>query len=1060
MNKRFLFFLGISIGLIGLFTLFAPATARTVSAAAFCECVAYVQNRFGLPTGAGIAANWNDGFLQSHGFSSVSVRVGAIVVMEGTHPDVSSTAGHVGVVESYNSSTGKITVRGANQGASNLTTEYNCNNVNSVTFSTSVHGRSDISFWERQQAQVGDVRIEVRNGSNQLMGADIGLRLSNGAVYGASSATGVYTVSSIPVGSATISARNGSLYTERNVTISTGSNNFTLFLGTQCTRSSDSITPRDCPPIGNDNAQFIADITVPDGTVFSPNNTFTKTWRIKNNGTSTWSTGYKLAFQYGYSMSAPGEVSISRSVAPGSTIDISVNMTAPSSAGSYRGNWKMKNAAGTTFGELIWVDIRVQGGSSGGQVKLYALANFESLLGSYSPGSTQDPNRNSYSLDIPSGWSVITYRGNNYDGESRCWNTRVPNLQDHSDWQNKIDSMIVYDYDRCPPPVTDTTAPTGRMTAPAMNSSMTGPVIRLAATASDNMSGVKKVDFYAWSNDSWSNQQWIYLGTDTSSPYEYDWNVSGLGANTGAFVTINVTDNANNESGYIWDPNWTSFSISNVVNVPNAPVLANPFDGNSMRTDQAPYLTWSGNGTQYYGEMWGGPNGTQSFGWQSETFKPMGLQPGGYIYKWRVKARNSAGESAWSPTWSFSVGDCSYYTNSSAILFFSTNCYGYISVISLGETNLSNHNDKTKSIYIPTGKSVRVWSDFNRTGASKCLTSTAWNLDGYLYDNGTPIFASGASTISSVEFFNSNNCNTVAVPTLSSPANNLVASPGQTVTLQWSGVGTEYYGELSGGPNGTQTFGWQTQTSKSISSLTTNFTYKWRVKARSGGIESGWSAYRTFYIGDCNTLTNTQAVIFDDSDCHQPLWSAPASGVTNDLGQYNDRAESMFVPAGKSVRVWSDINRTGSTKCITGIVWNFANLQYENGAVIGNTISSIESFTTNNCTAPVVPTGCAAVTYNGAILYNNKNCSGTSKLLNTTTFTKLVVPINNNVNSIYVKPGWSVKLFENKDKTGGKLCVNTKTSLDGLVYSNGKKVLKNGVSTVSAAKLFKTSSCK
>src|SRR5512135_3467629 len=48
-----------------------------------------------------------------------------------------------------------------------------------------------------------------------------------------------------------------------------------------------------------DRAQFIADVTVPDGTRFSPGAAFTKTWRLKNVGTCTWSTSYTLVFSSG-----------------------------------------------------------------------------------------------------------------------------------------------------------------------------------------------------------------------------------------------------------------------------------------------------------------------------------------------------------------------------------------------------------------------------------------------------------------------------------------------------------------------------------------------------------------------------------------------------------------------------------------------------------------------------------------------------------------------------------------------------------------------------------------
>ena len=42
-----------------------------------------------------------------------------------------------------------------------------------------------------------------------------------------------------------------------------------------------------------DRAQFVADVTVPDGTRYDPGATFTKTWRLRNIGTCTWTTSWK-----------------------------------------------------------------------------------------------------------------------------------------------------------------------------------------------------------------------------------------------------------------------------------------------------------------------------------------------------------------------------------------------------------------------------------------------------------------------------------------------------------------------------------------------------------------------------------------------------------------------------------------------------------------------------------------------------------------------------------------------------------------------------------------------
>ncbi len=121
------------------------------------------------------------------------------------------------------------------------------------------------------------------------------------------------------------------------------------------------------PPSSCDKVQFVADVTVPDGTTYAPGQTFTKTWRLKNVGSCAWTTSYQLAFFGGEQMGAPASAAFPRNVEVGQTIDISVNMTAPSAAGSYRGNWMFKNASGALFGigsqanKPWWVDIKVSG---------------------------------------------------------------------------------------------------------------------------------------------------------------------------------------------------------------------------------------------------------------------------------------------------------------------------------------------------------------------------------------------------------------------------------------------------------------------------------------------------------------------------------------------------------------------------------------------------------------------------------------------------------------------------------------------------------------------------
>ena len=119
-------------------------------------------------------------------------------------------------------------------------------------------------------------------------------------------------------------------------------------------------------PNACDRAQFIADVTVPDGTAFAPGAAFNKTWRLKNVGSCTW-TNYSIIFDSGEKMGGPDSALIPTTVAPGQTVDITLSMTSPTTAGTYRGYWKLKNSTGVPFGigsagtKSFWVEIRVTG---------------------------------------------------------------------------------------------------------------------------------------------------------------------------------------------------------------------------------------------------------------------------------------------------------------------------------------------------------------------------------------------------------------------------------------------------------------------------------------------------------------------------------------------------------------------------------------------------------------------------------------------------------------------------------------------------------------------------
>ena len=128
------------------------------------------------------------------------------------------------------------------------------------------------------------------------------------------------------------------------------------------TATTEPLTPTMTPtttPVGCTNdARFVADVTVPDGTAFTSGQTFDKTWRLRNAGTCAWDAAYRFAFVGGTAMT-PNTVVNVPATAPGATADIKVPMTAPSAPGAYTGNWQLRSPANTLFGPRVTVVINV-----------------------------------------------------------------------------------------------------------------------------------------------------------------------------------------------------------------------------------------------------------------------------------------------------------------------------------------------------------------------------------------------------------------------------------------------------------------------------------------------------------------------------------------------------------------------------------------------------------------------------------------------------------------------------------------------------------------------------
>jgi len=106
-------------------------------------------------------------------------------------------------------------------------------------------------------------------------------------------------------------------------------------------------------------SRFVQDVTIPDGSEMNVGQKFVKIWRLRNEGEIAWPEGTYLLFVGGDKLCAQEEIPVPVA-APGSEVDISVDMVAPTKSGRYVSYWRLCNSDGSRFGQRVWLDIYVQ----------------------------------------------------------------------------------------------------------------------------------------------------------------------------------------------------------------------------------------------------------------------------------------------------------------------------------------------------------------------------------------------------------------------------------------------------------------------------------------------------------------------------------------------------------------------------------------------------------------------------------------------------------------------------------------------------------------------------
>jgi hypothetical protein len=131
---------------------------------------------------------------------------------------------------------------------------------------------------------------------------------------------------------------------------------------TNTTEPSHTNTPNYTPTytsIPCNIAAFISDVTYPDNTVVNASQNFQKIWRLKNIGTCTWTSSYKVTFEgnAGMGKAAGYSQSLGATVPPNQTVDIVVDLTAPAASGTYQGNWAIRDPDNKLFPNSSFIII-------------------------------------------------------------------------------------------------------------------------------------------------------------------------------------------------------------------------------------------------------------------------------------------------------------------------------------------------------------------------------------------------------------------------------------------------------------------------------------------------------------------------------------------------------------------------------------------------------------------------------------------------------------------------------------------------------------------------------
>ncbi|MFN8434190.1 MAG: NBR1-Ig-like domain-containing protein [Anaerolineales bacterium] len=104
---------------------------------------------------------------------------------------------------------------------------------------------------------------------------------------------------------------------------------------------------------------FLDDLTIEDGTAFTPGAAIDKQWLVQNDGTCDWDATYKLKWVGGYTLGVTEEQPLFPARA-GVQVTLRIVFTAPAEPGTYQTTWQAADPNGNLFGDTVYMEIIVQ----------------------------------------------------------------------------------------------------------------------------------------------------------------------------------------------------------------------------------------------------------------------------------------------------------------------------------------------------------------------------------------------------------------------------------------------------------------------------------------------------------------------------------------------------------------------------------------------------------------------------------------------------------------------------------------------------------------------------